>query len=217
MRRDRRSVRLSLASLDFLGSDTELQAQAHQAYLKTDFRQAPGTHAGQDRTGSVTVLVDAHRDVGDVSISRDWRSRLGGAGLADALFQAYTAALHTALEATALQELQTDQDTPPPTALASDAGQDDRVDEEHLWLRRTWRTLHEVDADLQRLAQESNVAAEQAISSPHGCLTLRLRGGSIVAITQDVGRIARMDAGQVQFEALSLFRTYTLARARNRS
>ncbi|MEH0825738.1 MULTISPECIES: hypothetical protein [unclassified Micromonospora] len=195
-------MRLSLASLDFLGSDTELRTQAQRAYLKTDTRQVPGPHTGQDQTGSVTVLVDAHRDVEDVSIAHDWRSQLGVAGLADALFQAYTAALHTALEATALQELQTDQDTPPPTAPASDAGQDDRVDEEHLWLQRTWRTLHEIDADLQRLAQEPNVEAEQAISSPHGCLTLRLRGGSIVAITQDVGRIARMDAGQVQFEAL---------------
>ncbi|NYF57948.1 hypothetical protein [Micromonospora purpureochromogenes] len=217
MQRDRRSARLSLASLDFLGSDTELRTQAHQAYLETDSRQAPGTHTGQDPTKSATVLIDAHRDVEDVSIAHDWRSRLGVGGLADALFQAYTAALHTALEASALQELQTDQDTPPPTTSASDAGQDDHIDEEHLWLRRTWRTLHEIDADLQQLAQEPNVDAEQAISSPHGCLTLRLRGGSIVAITQDVARIARMDAGQVQFEARSLFRTYTLARARNRS
>ncbi|WP_280841088.1 hypothetical protein [Micromonospora sp. A200] len=210
-------MRLSLASLDVLGSDTELRAQAQQAYLKTDTRQAPGTHTGQDRTGSIAVLVDGHRDVEDVSISQDWRSQLGVGGLADALFQAYTAALQTALEAAALRELQTDQDTPPPTAPASDAGQDDHVDEEHLWLRRTWRTLHEIDADLQRLAHEPNVDAEQAMSSPHGCLTLRLRGGSIVAITQDVARIARMDVGQVQFEARSLFQTYTLARARNRS
>ncbi|SCF35506.1 hypothetical protein GA0074696_4777 [Micromonospora purpureochromogenes] len=216
MQRDRRSARLSLASLDFLGSDTELRTQAHQAYLKTDCRQAPGTHTGQDRTGSVTVLIDAHRDVEDVSIAQNWRSQLGVGGLADALFQAYTAALHTALEASALQELQTDQDTPP-TTPASDANQDDHADEEHLWLRRTWRTLHEIDADLQQLAQEPNVDAEQAISGPHGCLTLRLRGGSIVAITQDVARIAHMDAGQVQFEARSLFGTYTLARVRNRS
>ncbi|MGN9920404.1 hypothetical protein [Micromonospora palomenae] len=210
-------MRLSLASLDFLGSETELQAQAQQAYLKTDSGQAPGTHTGQDQTGSVTVLVDAHRDVEDVSISRDWRGQLGVGGLADAFFQAYTSALQTALEAAALRELQADQDRPAPTTSTSDAGQDDGVDEEHLWLRRTWRTLHEIDADLQRLAQKPNVEVEQAISSPHGCLTLRLRGGSIVAITQDVARLARMDAGQVQFEARSLFQTYTLARARNRS
>ncbi|MBM0255739.1 hypothetical protein [Micromonospora sp. 4G55] len=216
MQRDRRNARLSLASLDFLGSDVELRAQAQQAYLQTDSRQTPGTHTGKDSTGSVTVLIDAHRDVEDVSIAHDWRRQLGVGGLADALFQAYTAALHTALEATALQELQTDQDAPPPATPASGAAQDQEVDE-HLWLRRTWRTLHEIDADLQRLTQEPNVEAEQAISSPYGSLALRLRGGSIVAITQDVGRIARMDAGQVQFEARSLFRTYTLARSRNRS
>ncbi|PZG02433.1 hypothetical protein [Micromonospora deserti] len=165
----------------------------------------------------MTVYLDADRNVEDVSVARDWRGRVGVDGVADALFAAYTAALQAALEIAALHQLPADQDgarTPP--ALPAGTAAHDEVDE-HLWLRRTWRTLRDIDADLERVARRPDVDVERQISSPRGCLTLRVRGGSIVAVTGDAGRIARLDAGQVQVEALSLFQSYALARSPNGS
>ncbi|MFD2767954.1 hypothetical protein [Micromonospora eburnea] len=210
MQRDRRNVRLSLASLDVLGSDSELRAQVEHAMREAESRPMPDAFAGHDRTGTITVRVNAAGQVEDVSIGRDWRTHLGLDGAAQALFAAYMAAVQATLEAVALQALQRDRSASPPAAQA-DA---DEVDE-HLWLRHTWRTLHEIDADLERLTHAQPPQAEETISSPQGSLTLHVRGGSVTAITGDVARLARLDASQLRYEAIDVLRAFDLAHPRN--
>ncbi|WBB69349.1 hypothetical protein [Micromonospora sp. WMMD812] len=211
MQEDRRHLRLSLADLDVLGSDAALRAQAEQAARAAESRPTPTVYTGLDRTGAVAVRVDATSDVEDVAVERDWRRRVDVDGVAGAIFEAYAGALRAAVEATALREVARDQEVAAPSTPEPRAAVEDELDD-HVWLRRTWRTLHDIDADLDRLAHARDDRAEHAIAGPHGFLTLRLRGDSITAITGDTDRIARLDAGQLESEALSLFRSYALAR-----
>lgn len=210
MRDNRRNVRLSLASLDFLGSDAELRAGAERAMREAEAGPGPDGYTGRDRTGTVTVHAGAPEGTVDsVTVRQDWRARLGAGGFPDALFEAYTAVVRATLEAAALRALREEHE-PRPAPRAPDAP-DSREADEHLWLRRTWETLHRIDADLARLSQTASPEAEGRIVSPNGSLTLHLRGGTIAAVTGDAGLLARSDAGQLQYEALTVLRTYELA------
>ncbi|MGC5284673.1 hypothetical protein [Micromonospora sp. DT231] len=215
MQQGSRHERLKLASLDFLGDDSALREQADRALRETGREMRPEGCSGGDQTGSVRVVVDTQREVSAVTIARDWRSRLRPSDFADALFEAYVAAVQAALELAALLHLQAeDRETIPaaPKRKPLDRSPDRDVDE-HAWLRDTWRTLDDLDAELDAAARLPRRTDESSMSGPNGCLTLRLRGGVITGITGDVGRIARADAGQLQFEAHSLFRAFALASA----
>ncbi|MFD6694760.1 hypothetical protein [Micromonospora aurantiaca (nom. illeg.)] len=48
----------------------------------------------------------------DVTISRDWRRQAGVTRIGDAVYEAYTRALGSLLEAIAVEELQRDQTAP---------------------------------------------------------------------------------------------------------
>lgn len=213
MQQGSRHERLKLASLDFLGDDSVLREQADRALRETGRELRPEECSGADQTGSVRVVVGTQREVSAVTIARDWRSRLGPSGFADALFEAYVAAVQAALELAALLRLQTEQKGPAaPEQKPLDRSPERDVDE-HTWLRDTWRTLSDLDAELDAATRLRRRTDESSMSSPNGCLTLRLRGGGITGITGDVRRIARADAGQLQFEARSLFRAFALASA----
>ncbi|MGW3618547.1 hypothetical protein [Micromonospora arida] len=213
MQHGSRRERPDLASLDFLGDDSVLREQADRALRETGRGLQAEDRSGADHSGSVHVVVDTQREVSAVTIARDWRSRLGPSGFADALFEAYAAAVQAALEAAALLHLQTqERDSAASDQEPLDRSPDRDVDE-YTWLRDTWRTLSDLDADLDAAARLSTRTDESSMSSPNGCLTLRIRGGGIIGITGDVRRIARTDAGQLQFEARSLFRTFELASA----
>ncbi|MDG4811179.1 hypothetical protein O7634_30860 [Micromonospora sp. WMMD1120] len=212
MQQGSRHERLKLASLDFLGDDSVLREQADRALRETGGELRPDECPGTDHSGSVRVVVDTQREVSALTIARDWRSRLGPSGFADALFEAYTAAVQAALELAALLHLQAKERGPAaPQQRPPDSPERD-VDE-HTWLRNTWRTLDDLDAKLDAAARLPRRTDESSMSSPNGCLTARIRGGGITGITGDVRRIARADAGQLQFEARSLFRAFTLASA----
>ncbi|MFF0348903.1 hypothetical protein ACFYP0_14510 [Micromonospora arida] len=214
MQQGSRRERLKLASLDFLGDDSALREQADRALREAGRELRPGECSGADHTGSVRVVVDTQREVSAVAIARDWRGRIGPSGLADALVEAYVAAVQSALEVAALLHLQVEE-----SGLASpereplDRSPERDVDE-HTWLRDTWRTLSGLDAELEAATRLPRRTDESSMSSPNGCLTLHIRGGGITGITGDVRRIARADAGQLQFEARSLFRAFELATAR---
>ncbi|WP_341720634.1 hypothetical protein QQG74_13565 [Micromonospora sp. FIMYZ51] len=205
-----------MASLDVLGRDEELKAQAEQALRRAETGRQPGTHSGQDPTGSVVVLVDGDGRVEQVTVAREWRARLGVSGVADALFAAYTTAVQAVVEAAALEQLRSASGDRTHVAPQPGGAGDGDLDDE-LWLRQTWQVLHQLDADLERLARPLPVAAEQEVTSPSGCLTLRHRGGTVTAIVGDVRRIGQLDAGQLRHEAHSLLRTYALVRSQNRS
>ena len=208
---DRANVRLSLANLDFLGDDDALRTNAAQAVDEFASRSAPRLHSGQDRTASVSLLLTRAGQVEDVTISRDWRRQAGVTRIGDAVYEAYTGALGSLLETIAVEELQRDQPAlarpaqPPATSTEPELDQ-------ALWLQRTWGALHHIDADLARLSHAPEQPEQRTISSPHGCLTLHLRGAGITAITSDTARVAGMDTEQLRLEARSLFRTYELAR-----
>ncbi|MFI6067003.1 hypothetical protein ACIA47_17350 [Micromonospora sp. NPDC051227] len=214
MQQSSRRERLKLASLGFLGDDSVLREQADRALRETGRELRPEECSGADRTGSVRVVVDTQREVSSIAIARDWRSRLGPSGFADALFEAYAAAVQAALELAALLRMQTEQRGPAAPEREPLGASSDRDVDEHTWLRDTWRTLNGLDADLDAAARLTRRTDESSMSSPNGCLTLRIRGGGITGITGDVRRIAQTDAGQLQFEARSLFRAFALTRSR---
>lgn len=214
MQQGSRHERLELASLDFLGDESVLREQADRALRETGRDLRPEECSGSDRSGSVRVMVDTRREVTDVTVARDWRNHLGPSGFADALFEAYSAAVQAALELAALLHLQTEQRGPAAPEREPLGTRPDRDVDEHTWLRDTWRTLDDLDADLNVAARLTTRTDESSMSSPTGCLTLRVRGGGITGITGDVRRIARVDTGQLQFEARSLFRAFALARSR---
>ncbi|MFY1661193.1 hypothetical protein [Micromonospora sp. WMMD1274] len=207
---DRANVRLSMAHLDFLGDDETLRTNAAHAVDEFASRSAPRLHSGQDRTASVRLVLARSGQVDDVTISRDWRRQAGVTRIGNAVYEAYTRALGSLLETTALEELQRDQ---PPTQPAQPPATSTEPElDQALWLQRTWGALHHIDAELARLTHAPEQPEQRTISSPHGCLTLHLRGTGITAITADAARVARMDTEQLRLEARSLFRTYELAR-----
>ncbi|TDC38677.1 hypothetical protein E1211_06440 [Micromonospora sp. 15K316] len=91
MQRDRQHVRLSLASLDFLGTDAQLRAQAEYALRESDTRRQRTVNSGRDPTGSIAVFVDEDGQVEEVTVGPAWHSQVGVSGFADALFEAYAA------------------------------------------------------------------------------------------------------------------------------
>ncbi|MGC5033759.1 hypothetical protein [Micromonospora sp. DT229] len=225
MGEDRRHIRMSLATLDSLGSDEELREQATRALRQAETERRPSTHSGQDPTGAITVVVDTAGQVEEVTVSRDWRSRVGVSGAPDALFTAYTTAVQTAVEAVALQQLRADSDE---TAQAQPSGtggaaqapsgaSDEAEPDDEQWLRQTWQTLHDLDIELEGLARPPQVVSEQEVASPAGVLTLRMRDGAVVSIVGDIRRIGQLDAAALRYEAHALFRTYALVRSQKRS
>ncbi|WP_233607723.1 MULTISPECIES: hypothetical protein [Micromonospora] len=200
-----------MAHLDFLGDDETLRTNAAHAVDEFASRSAPRLHSGQDRTASVSLVLARSGQVEDVTISHDWRRQAGVTRIGDAVYEAYTRALGSLLETTALEELQRDQPAPARPAQPPATSTKPELDQA-LWLQRTWGALHHIDAELARLTHAPKQPEQRTISSPHGCLTLHLRGAGITAITSDTARVARMDTEQLRFETRSLFRTYELAR-----
>ncbi|MGQ5262064.1 hypothetical protein ACTWLT_15050 [Micromonospora sp. ZYX-F-536] len=213
MQQGSRPERLKLASLDFLGDDSALREQADRALREAGREPRPEECSGADQSGSIRVVVDTQRKVSAVTIARDWRSQPGPSGFADALFEAYAAAVQAALELAALLHLQAEARGPASSDQEPLDRSPDRDVDEYTWLRDTWRTLSDLEAELDAAARLSRVKGESSMSSPNGCLSLHIRGGGITGITGDVRRIAREDAGQLQFEALSVFRAFELASA----
>ncbi|WP_330440555.1 hypothetical protein OHB44_10170 [Micromonospora sp. NBC_00821] len=209
--RDRRGPRPSLASLDFLGDESALQRRVERALQEDRHHSRIGGTRGSDATGSVAVVIGAQCRVEAVVVGREWRNEVGVARFPAALFEAYTAAVGAALEQAALTELQ--QGQAPPTPSRRTVVQASHEFDEDVWSRATWRTLQGLDTELDRVAQLRVTPVERVITSPNGCLTLRIRASSIVGITGDTGRIARADAGQLQFEARSVLRAFDLAGA----
>ncbi|MFF4940861.1 hypothetical protein [Micromonospora sp. NPDC000729] len=200
-----------MANLDFLGDDDTLRTNAAHAADEFATRSAPRLHSGQDRTASVSLVLARSGQVDDVTISRDWRRQAGVTRIGDAVYEAYTRALGSLLEAIAVEELQRDQTAPARPAQPPATSAEPELDD-GLWLQRTWGALHHIDAELAQLTRAPEQPEQRTISSPHGCLTLHLRGAGITAITADAARVAGMDTEQLRFETRSLFRTYELAR-----
>ncbi|WP_349876297.1 hypothetical protein ABIH81_19340 [Micromonospora sp. HUAS YX12] len=146
-----------------------------------------------------------------MTISRDWRRQAGVTRIGEAVYEAYTGALGSLLETTALEELQRDPPAPARPAQPPATSKEPELDQD-LWLQRTWGALHTIDAELARLTHAPEQPEQRTISSPHGCLTLHLRGTGITAITADSARVAGTDTEQLRFETRLLFRTYELAR-----
>ncbi|MET8197983.1 hypothetical protein [Micromonospora taraxaci] len=205
---DRRDPRLSLASLDFLGDEAALQRQVGQLLRESGHLSRTDGFRGSDATGWVFVVIDTQRRVEAVTVGRGWRAEVGVTRFPAALFEAYSAAVGAALEQVALTELQHGQ--APPTPPRRTAAQASPELDEDVWSQATWRTLQGLDAELDRVAQLRVSPVEQVMTSPNGCLTLRIRANSIVGINGDTGRIARADAGQLQFEARSVLRAFDL-------
>jgi hypothetical protein len=219
---DGRDDESALASLDGLGDSHLLRAQAEQQLRASGGEVVTARHhQGGDASDSVWVTVDPRGGVESIDISRTWRDRLAVGNLGAAVLEAYTAAVQKALSAAALATLAGDRTATrqPEWAGSDDPGStwtqfESEVDERR-WLAETWDVLDGVDAELHRLTAleaESATIAERdtTLSSPHGYLTVRLRGRGVVDITGDVPRIALADPEQLRLDALAVFRAAQL-------
>ncbi|MEV6368072.1 hypothetical protein AB0L86_14390 [Micromonospora musae] len=77
MQRDVERPRLPLASLDFLGSDAQLRAQAEYALRESETRRQLSVNSGQDPSGSIAVFVDEDGQVEEVTVGPAWRDQVG--------------------------------------------------------------------------------------------------------------------------------------------
>ncbi|WP_435125075.1 hypothetical protein [Micromonospora tulbaghiae] len=129
-----------MANLDFLGDDDTLRTNAAHAADEFASLSAPRLHSGQDRTASVSLLLTSAGQVEDVTISRDWRRQAGVTRIGEAVYEAYTGALGSLLEAIAVEELPRDQPAPARPAQRPATSTEPELDED-LWLQRTWGAL----------------------------------------------------------------------------
>ncbi|GIF98128.1 hypothetical protein [Catellatospora citrea] len=203
-----------LASLDFLGDDQELRARA-RAELRADgesgsAERRPGAAASR----AIRVITSARGLVEDVEVSRDWRKRLDPDRFADALFQAYAAALAQTVNAAALREFAASEqggalrhaDTRRTSAASPEPPGDSRV-----WLASVWDTLRELDDTLHRLDRgRPDGEGVRHVASPHGHLTATCRGRQVIAVGGDTRRIREADPQQLRTEALAVFRAARL-------
>lgn len=210
----------SLASLEFLG-DTGKPSEALRP------ADGPERYDGADATRRVRVTVGDRCEVTAVEVGRDWRDRVGPAGLAAALLEAYDDAVHHALTAaagTAYEVAHARRDpaggiaggsVDPVADAAGDhepAGEFDGAIEpgpEHL--SRLWESLRRVEAALDALPDPlaggaREAVAERALAGERGYLRVRVRDGVVVAVDGDAARIARATDGAVCAEALELLR-----------
>jgi hypothetical protein len=232
--RDRRDD-LTLASLDVLGDSGALRVQAEQQLRVADGELRPSSYyAGADASNAISVSVDGRGRVESIDINRNWRERLAVGEFAGALFGAYTAAVQKSLAAAALAAHAAEQAEPAGQAVQAGTRQQDGARQRHAengnsdaerelddreWLAATWDVLGGVDAELKRLARieaEGRAAADRdtSVSSPHGYLTVRLRGRGVVGISGDVRRIAVADAERLRWDALAMFRAARLTAER---
>jgi hypothetical protein len=200
-------------SLDSAG-DEELRAELRQRLPPPGGRSTapPARLDAADRSGSVTVVVDARGHVADVGISPGWRDRLDGQEFAAAVFEAYTAARQQAVEASALA-----------TLAAEGTGGDARGPHLHAarpeprwhpgpaprpptdpadWLAWIHEQFHEARAEVERSL--SSATQERHHVGARGLLAATLRGQDVLGVTGDARRISEADTGQLRDDAFDV-------------
>lgn len=207
MRAERRRELPGRDSLDATG----------EAQLRDELRQRlsagggetslPSRHEAADRTGSVTVTVDARGRVTEVGLEQRWRSRLGREELAAALLAAYQMARERAFEAYALVLSATEEtgadlpqlteSNPGPPADPSRRSPDD-PDEWLGWISERLAAMRE---EGDRLAVRPGVREH---TGPHGYLTARLQGSGVVSLAADENRIWHAETRAVREDALAV-------------
>jgi hypothetical protein len=200
--------RPGLASLDSLGDPDELRTRAEQLLRagETDGRP-PATQEGADASDSVWLSLDARGGLAGVEISRHWRDRIGPAGFAPALYEAYVDATRKVLTAAGLARL-AGTAAPTPTPAPDDSGAAPVRDGD--WLSATWAALDEVETELDRLSRLDSTAAaamaQRTVPGPDGLLEVRVRGGNVVGISGNATRIAGADVDRLRQEAVAVLR-----------
>lgn len=199
---------LELASSDFLGQADDLRAQAEQELrdVGEDLRESTALW-GTDATGAVSVSVDRRGLVQDVHIVGDWRQLVHASVLGEALFQAYTWAVRTAVTAEAVSALGRPTGVAPPGAAEWPPPPDEVGD----WRAATWGALNGVEAELARIrrARSDPQAVDDPPSrtvSPGGFFVLEARGAGVLGISGRAALIAAADVGQLRRDALALLR-----------
>ncbi|WP_144122483.1 hypothetical protein [Catellatospora sichuanensis] len=203
---------LALASLDFLGDDDELRERARAEQLAADGEPGPADRRqGVAASGAIRVTTSAQGLVDDVEVTRNWREHVDPDAFADALFEAYAAALAQTVNAAALREFAaSEQDgglrRRPGTRGTSTASPEPPADAQ-VWLATVWDTLRELDDTLHRLERgRPEGESVRRVASPHGLLTATCRGRQVTAVSGDARRIREADPQQLRTEALAVFR-----------
>lgn len=203
-----------LPDLSFMGDPEELKAKA-EAELRAapNPEQPPAEVHGVDRSGSIEVTVDLEGRVKDVEILDDWNEHLASDEFPRSLFQAYRVAIRNAMKATALAMLAAGTATAERTEepadgadLAAHAGIPD-IRDEH-WPSALDAALDEIDALSQRYDAMAIGAreTERAVTSPSSCVTVLLRGASVVGIRGNPSRIENIGHDLLRQEVLTAFR-----------
>lgn len=167
----------------------------------------PPRHEAADRTGSVTVTVDARGRVTDVGLEQRWRSRLGREELAAAVLAAYRMARQRAFEAYTLAVFATEETGSDPPQLTepspgTPAGPFRRPpadpDEWLGWISERFAGMRE---EAVRLAVRPGVHEH---SGPHGYFTATVQGSGVVSLAAHENRIWHAETAAVREDALAV-------------
>lgn len=203
-----------------------LASPSDVADLETELRQSipPGTPArpperqvARDATGSVGVVVDSRGQVEDVTIDRQWRSRLNPDELLSALLDTYRTAVHQAREASVAARWVArgaGLDPPTPDDLPLDRQEEPLLtplgptaDRAERW-RRIREMRAQIAAQRERRKQREQALAdarrERERTGPHGYLTATIQFGSVLSITGDQSRFKYAETEHLQQDALAI-------------
>ncbi len=203
-----------LPDLSFMGDLKRLKARAEAELRATPNPDKPPSRLdGVDRSGSVQVTVDLDGKVQHVEILDDWTEHLSSEELPKSIFQAYMIAARNATRVNSLANFAAEAAEPTrlhrqPDPSEADAGIPDTSDEH--WSDAIEAAINHVDAQLQRIEElESGGherSPERAVSSPSGCVTVVLRGATIVGLKGDPTRIERTGHEVLLQDVLAAFR-----------
>jgi hypothetical protein len=220
---------VTLAEVGAPGDLTDVREQARALLGPDGVNRLSGPFEGADTADAVWVSVNARAAVESIEISRNWSAKLGPGDMANAVFEAYQAAMQKAFAAAALTSIDPPADgpasappasAPPASAPASVSAsaststsapastsaflRDDEDDEQ--WLAGIRDTLENIETDMMRRAHHHPGPQETTVASPLGYFTLRVQGNAVVSISGDTRLIQATSGEQLRLDAMAAFR-----------
>ncbi|OXM61369.1 hypothetical protein CF165_38490 [Amycolatopsis vastitatis] len=166
-------------------------------------------YEARDASGTIRVVVDAHRKLVDVGIQPSWEARIPAAQLAGVLFQTYVTAIQRAMVVELANTRQ------PAVAHAAEGLPllDESLPQEE-WMAAVRARVDAVDAllaDIHRLDASRTPPAGGEVGSPRGFFVLHLRGGSPAGLTGSVDVLPSAGADRLRPDVLEVFASAGLA------
>src|SRR5262249_39753053 len=155
------------------GSVAELEANARRELAAG---RPDGPPVGRDASDSIWFTLNGDFRVESIEVSRQWKDKLDSGHFAAALFQAYTDALSTVMQARASEALAAEAAGGGPVTPAATVPELD----DPRWFRDLVDEVERVTSELDSYHREAaQLGAEQydrELTSPEEIFTMRVRG-----------------------------------------